>query len=669
MELLTHSKEFKEQLNNLGIFDTFDVLNYLPYRYEDFAYTDEKSLEDHQRVVIAGRLVSNPKLVRTPKIDIITFYFVSNNNNFYAIKIFNRSFYSKVLNLQDTFTFSGIYNASKKEISVINIIKGEIEKNDRFRPIYHLSNKIKSATYCNLVKRSLEAMKGHIDNILPLRIQNKYRLLSHEDAINQIHFPKSEEEISNALRTLKYEECLEYCINNLMVRKENMIFKDRKFNLIDPKKINDFVKQLSFKLSFDQLQAIKEIILDMNDAKLMYRLLQGDVGTGKTIVALCALYGNYLRHQIGAFMVPTDALARQQYEEAKKILEPFGMRIALFIGSLTPKEKKDNYELLRNGKIDLAVGTHALFSKDVVYPSLGLVVIDEQHKFGVNQRNMLASKGDGSDLLLMSATPIPRTLSMALYADLDVSSLTMFPFKKRDVKTKVITKDDEILKKTIDYCLRHDKRIFIVAPKIKESEEDDNSVEKIYETYHSRFKDQVGLLHGKLTAQEKVEVLKQFKDGELKFLVSTTVIELGINVPSAGAIIIYGASSFGLATLHQLRGRVGRDGEIAFCILIKDCDDDEEALERLKYLESTENGYDIAEFDMKSRGPGDIVGVNQSGFPSFSCLNLISDYRMFDYALKDAKEILESSSKTDCDYIEGIAKRRRIKETKLTLFE
>ncbi len=668
MALLTHSKELKEQLNHIGIFDTFDVLNHLPYRYEDFACSNENELQDHQKVVIEGRLVSNPKLIHVKRIDIITFHFVSVASKFYTIKIFNRPFYMKTLNLDDTFTLSGTYNQAKKEISVISLVKGEITSEKRFKPVYHLSGKIKTTPYLNLVSRSLKAMKGNIKDFLPLSIKDKYHFLSREEALNKIHFPKNEEDIKNALRTLKYEECLEYCINNLMVRKENMIFLNSKEEKIDTKKINSFVKNLEFHLSKDQVQAVKEIVLDMNDSKLMYRLLQGDVGTGKTIVALCALYANYLRGEVGAFMVPTDALARQQYQEATKILSPYGMRIGLFLGSLSAKEKREINDKLKNGEIDLAIGTHALFSKTVTYPSLGLVVIDEQHKFGVNQRNMLASKGDGSDLLLMSATPIPRTLSMALYADLDVTSLNEFPFKKRDVKTKVASRDDEVVSRTVDYALNHNKRVFVVAPKIKDEEDDDESVEKIFSLYHEKYQEKVGLLHGKMDVEEKIAVLDDFVKGNIKVLVSTTVIELGINVPSAGAIIIYGASHFGLATLHQLRGRVGRDGEKAFCLLLTSGSNDEEEIEKLKLLETTEDGLEIAEYDMRMRGPGDYSGLSQSGFPSFSCLNLVSDYMMFEYALKDAKKILSSNEKADLDYLQEITNRRKQKETQLTLF-
>ena len=374
----------------------------------------------------------------------------------------------------------------------------------------------------------------------------------------------------------------------------------------------------------------------MNKDELMYRLLQGDVGSGKTLVAMASLYANYLRHNQGAFMVPTDSLARQQFEDIKKYFSPFNIRVDLLIGSLSLKEKKEVKEKLINHQTDIVVGTHALFSEDVYYDNLGLAIIDEQHKFGVNQRNLLVSKGDNCDLLLMSATPIPRTLAISIYGDLDVSTLASFPHEERKVITEIVRPDSPEINLLIHEMLEANRQIFIVAPKIS-GDDEEKSVLAIYEKYSLLFPDQVLLLHGKMDSEEKERILKDFIDKKKLILVATTVIELGINVLSAGLMIIYNASSFGLASLHQLRGRVSRDGQSGYCLLVSENEDP-----RLSVLVDSNDGFHIAEEDMKMRRPGDMIGVRQSGFPSFATLNIVDDFRMFECARDDAKKIVDN---------------------------
>ena len=401
----------------------------------------------------------------------------------------------------------------------------------------------------------------------------------------------------------------------------------------------------------------------MNKDALMYRLLEGDVGTGKTIVAITALYGNYLRHQVGTFMVPTDTLARQQYQDVKDLFEPYGIRVELLIGSLTMKEKKDLKERLINGEIDVLIGTHALFSTDVIYPNLGLCIIDEQHRFGVNQRSQLVSKGELADLLLMSATPIPRTLSIALYGDLDVSTLSTYPREKSIVKTFVVDSKSHLIFQSIDDALEHNRQVFIVAPKIEDNKSLYN-VEKLYEFYKSLYKDEVIALTGKMKSLEKEEKLELFKQKKKKILIATTVIELGLNVMSAEVMIIYGASYFGLATLHQLRGRVGRDGSEAICLLI-----DEEEKERLKLLENIYDGATLSYEDLKLRGGGDYFGSRQSGFSSFHVVNVIDDFKMFSYAREDAYYILNHLSEESFERFVLRVKERMSRDEKILLIE
>ena len=411
--------------------------------------------------------------------------------------------------------------------------------------------------------------------------------------------------------------------------------------MIDTSRINDFIRSLKFKLTHDQVIAVREIILDMNNQSLMYRLLQGDVGTGKTLVAEIAMYGAVLRNDQAAIMAPTDALAHQHYENMKKL---FGgnIKVGLLVGSLSSGERKEVLEKIKLHEFDIIVGTHALFSEDVKYDKLGLVVIDEQHKFGVNQRLLLASKGDNTDLLLMSATPIPRTLALTLYGDLDVSTLEEYPVDNRDIVTKVLEEDDKEVFRYVEQSLKEDKRVFVVTPYVN-SLKGKNTCEDVFARFNKRFLGKVSLLHGKLSSEEKEEALNNFINGETPILVSTTVIEVGIDVKNANLMVIYDAPSFGLASLHQIRGRIGRDGNKATCLLLYQ-DEEQEDVEKLRILEETLDGFKIAEKDLALRGPGDMNGLKQSGMPNFAFANIISDFKMFEIARNDATYILNNAS-------------------------
>lgn len=627
MKLLTNSKNLIEELKKIHIERSEELIEYLPYRYESFDYTDENELEDGQRVVLLGRIVSNPRHVKTNNYDIITFHFITGKNHFYSCKIFNRPFYMQMLDLSNEFTIVANYNLKRKELNIINIKKGEIPKSESLKPVYHLPSGVLQSTFINLIKRTFESIDEISGNIVPNYLIQKYRLLDHNSALKMVHTPSNSQEISQGLRTLKFEECLEYCFKNKIIREQNKKLTKSSIKDIDTNKINEFVKSLEYKLTKDQIQAIREIVLDLKDKKVMYRLLQGDVGTGKTIVGITSLYANYLRNKQGALLAPTDSLARQHYENVKKVLDPLGIKTCLLVGDVKLKEKNTIKEQISNGEIDVVVGTHAIFSSSVIYNNLGLALIDEQHRFGVNQRNILASKGDEVDLLLMSATPIPRTLALSIYGDLDVSSLTEYPTGRHDITTKVVDFDSEKILSLIHHMVDNNRQVFIVCPKIDKGDTNDSS-EDIYERFEPLFKEKIALLHGKISSKEKIEILDKFKNNEINILVSTTLIELGIDIKTAGAMIIYSANSFGLASLHQLRGRVGRDGQKAYCLLVDHFESEEEA-SRLKFLESCLDGFEISEEDMRRRGPGDFIGIEQSGFPSFNSLNIVSDFKMF----------------------------------------
>ena len=638
MDKLTKSPRLNYLLGQMGIFTPYDVINHLPRRYEDFSYTEEKDLKDKQRVVLFGKVISIPKTIKAKGVTVSTFDFMSQNRRYYKVVFFNQPYLNNMVKIDGEYSIIGTFNLKRNEIDGQKILKGEVPNEERLKPVYSLPKEFQNYLFAKLALKALNELQGKIYPLVPYDYINKYHLVNKEVALNWAHHPHNYQEVTQALRHLKYEEALLFSIKNQLIRENNKSLSKIRKEPIDLDICKPFLDTLPYKLTEDQRKASEEIINDMNQNALMYRLLQGDVGTGKTLVSFVALYANSLRGDQGALMAPTDALARQHYANALKTFKDSKLKIALLLGSTPASEKKQIKDDLREGYIDIIIGTHALFSKDVQYSSLGLVVIDEQHRFGVNQRIALANKGEHADLLMMSATPIPRSLALTLYGDLDISTLYTFPSTKRDVKTMIFKSDNERIFKAVDYALSNDKQVYVIAPLIDFSEDGRFSVEQLYAKYAFRYRAAVGLLHGKMKQEEKEQVLDKFYKGEIKILVSTQVVEVGIDVKNANTMIIYDATHFGLASLHQLRGRIGRDGSKSFCILVTN----EEDADKLDILTRSEDGFAIAEEDMKQRGPGELAGVKQSGIPDFAFLNIIDDYKIFVVARDDAKEIIKN---------------------------
>ena len=647
---LTNSPRLNKYLHHMGIYSYYDVLNHLPRRYEDLSYTHERDLKDKERVVLLGNIISLPKFNHGKRISVTTFDFMTRNKSYFRVVAFNRPYLSKIINLTDQFTLVGVFDAKRGEIDFINMYKGEIPISERIKPVYSLPNGYENHLFAALVKKAFNEIDGRIYSLVPFDLIKKYRLVNKAVALKWAHFPESHEQIKQALRHLKYEEALMFSLKNQIIRKQNKSLAKIKKEPIDLSLCSPWLKTLPFKMTNDQIKASEEIIEDMNQNGLMYRLLQGDVGTGKTLVCFAALYANYLRGDQGALMAPTDTLARQHYKNAIKAFENTDLKIALLLGNTPASEKKRIHNDLEDGSIDIVIGTHALFAKSIVYSSLGLAIIDEQHRFGVNQRLMLADKGEHTDLLMMSATPIPRSLALSIYGDLDVSTLTEFPNKKRDVTTAIVNSDDDKIYDLVKESINNGHQVYVIAPLIDFQEDERFSAEQLFFRYSKRFEGKVGLLHGKMKADEKEATLEKFYSGELPILVSTQVIEVGIDVKGANLMIIYDASNFGLASLHQLRGRIGRDGNKANCLLTLD-EDDEEKRNRLQTLVDSDDGFAIAEVDMKLRGPGELTGLRQSGIPSFSFLNVVNDFRIFVAARDDTKYLIENANKKEYQYI------------------
>lgn len=647
-EKLSNSKRMNYLLGSMGIFSYYDVLAHVPKRYDDFSLTHERHLVDKEKVTVFAKVVTSPKKVLARKTTIVTFDVLTNANTYFKITAYNRPYLTKIVDLNEYYTITGSYDKTRNTLNMINLVKGKIEDNKYLKPIYFLPKDLANKDYITLVNRSLEALKGHISSLVPYSLREKYRLCNKEYALKKAHQPVSYEDIHQAYRYLKYEEALEFSLKNQLIKEQNKSLQKIRKEPIDLSSCEEFISSLPYKLTEDQVVASKEIIEDMNQSSLMYRLLQGDVGTGKTLVSFIALFANYKRGDQGALMAPTDALARQHYENAKKLFKETKLKVALLVGYTPLSEKRRIYKDIEDGLVDIVVGTHALFAKAVKYNSLGLVIIDEQHRFGVNQRKALMDKGEHADLLMMSATPIPRSLALSIYGDLEISTLYMFPNVKRDVITKIVDSEDTKIYDVVDKALNKNQKVYIVAPLIEFSEGDKYSVEKLYARYLLRYKRKVGLLHGKMKQNEKEEVLEKFAHGDIDVLVSTQVIEVGIDVKSATVMVIYDANNFGLASLHQLRGRIGRDGSKSVCLLALD---DMEDKEKLDILTKSNDGFEIAEKDLALRGPGELVGVKQSGIPDFRYLNMIDDIKIFVVARDDARKIIANKFNEEYRYL------------------
>lgn len=641
---LSSSKKLNLLLTKMGVFNYFDVVEHIPYRYEDLHKTPFHFFKNKEKIVVHGKLLSPFVRVSAQKSIVVTNAKVEDeNHHIFNINAFNRPYLTKIFKAGDEVVISASYDAIRKSLNVINIIKGIPSEDNLIKPIYSLHAGIENHVFHHLVERAFINVHDRILNYVPFKFLDKYKLLDKEQSLKLLHFPKKMDDIRIGNRYLKYEECLIFTLRNKYIRKQNELIQVPK-NKINLNYLKIFIEKIPYILTDDQKTALAEIIEDMNDEKLMYRLLQGDVGSGKTLVAALSMYCNFLRNEQSVIMAPTDTLARQHYETLLNLFEGEDISIVLLVGKMSREERENIKSGLLSGAIDIAVGTHALFSHDIEYNNLGLVVIDEQHRFGVNQRNTMLQKGDRADLLLMSATPIPRSLALTIYGDLDVSTLHSFPNKKRIVKTKIIKSGDVTIRKTIEEAMSKNQNIFIIAPLISEGINEKKDAESLYYYFNKIYPGLVSLLHGKMSVDEKMYALEKFKNKKTPILISTSVIEVGIDIKDANTLIVYDANCFGLASLHQLRGRIGRHGQEATCLLIDDTDD-ENHLQRLKILEKSNDGFLIASEDLKLRGPGEMFGLRQSGLPNFQFANIVSDFRIFECARDDANEILKAPEK------------------------
>ena len=642
-----------ECLKNLNINNIDDLVNYYPYRHDIIILNDIKEAEDKQNVIIECIVDSVPLTRRfRANMSSLTFRAVS-NKKMIAVVIFNRTFLKTHLKPGSVITVFGKYDKTKNTV-VASDIKFEKLESGSIESVYHLTSGLTSKQLKKYINEVLPDYNDYIDYV-PEYLNQKYNFLNKKDAVNKIHNPKNEDDVKKALIKLKYEELFEFMFKINYMKEINKKKNEGYVREVDIERINDFIRNLPFELTKDQNKAINDIYEDMTSNRRMNRMLEGDVGSGKTIVSITAAYINYLAKHQTALMAPTEVLAYQHFENIKSLLSNTKMRVELLVGSMKKKEKDEIVERLANGKIDLIIGTHALLSDNVVFKDLRLVITDEQHRFGVNQRANLKNKGILPDILYMSATPIPRTFALTIYGDMDISLIKTKPKGRKEIKTIIKNRKDmvsvyEMMKSEID----KGHQVYIVSPIIEENEVLDlTTVNEIKRNIELYFKGQVksAIMHGKLSKADKDKIMDDFKNNKTNILISTTVIEVGIDVKNATLMVIYDAEMFGLATLHQLRGRVGRNEYDSTCVLIGS-----EENERLKVLTESNDGFYITEKDYEMRGEGDLFGVKQSGDMEFKVANLHQDMKILLQAKADSKEFLDDNIKNHFENYKEYAK-------------
>lgn len=626
-------------LKKIDINTVEDLVTHYPFRYDILKRTDLKTVPDGEKVVIDGKVESVPILLRfRGGLNKLNFRLVS-SSGVVGVSIFNRAFLKPSLLIGTNVIVLGKFDRTKNVVTASDIKFGLLTNQEKIEPVYHSTTGLTNKNLSTYINQALMQYGSEVPDYIPTYICDKYHFSNKKTALNILHNPPSIEKLKEAQIRLKYEELFAFMFKINYLREQNHQEKAGLARDIQKDDVQKFIDTLPFSLTGDQLKTVWEVVDDLNASKRMNRIIQGDVGSGKTIVSIIAMYANYLSGYQSALMAPTEILAKQHYDNVCNILKDTGIRVVLLTGSMTKKEKQVIYDQLESGEVSIAVGTHALIQDDVHYQNLGLVITDEQHRFGVNQRANLKNKGLRPDVLYMSATPIPRTYALTLYGDMDVSIIKEMPKGRKPVKTYV--KSESEIKDVLTMMLEELKKghqIYVIAPLIEESDNSDLTTvnelrDKFTLAFGSHFK--IGLVHGKMGALQKETIMKEFQQNHIHILISTTVIEVGVDVPNATMMVIFDANRFGLSTLHQLRGRVGRGDAESTCVLISNSD-----TKRLQIMEETSDGFVIAEEDFKLRGHGDLFGTKQSGDMAFKIANVKSDYKILVQARDDSREYL-----------------------------
>ena len=628
-------------LNKIGIYTIEDLVTHYPFRYDVLQRGNLQDTEDGGHIVIDGRIESVPILMRFKAgLNKMNFRLVT-QSGVVGVSIFNRAFLKSKLEVGTGVTVIGKLDKSKNVITASEIKLETLSNKVKIEPIYHCTNGLTNKNMATYINMALLMFGKEIKDYIPKQYVEKYNFLNKKTALNIIHNPSTEEKLKEVKIRLKYEELFAFMLKINYLKMENKKNNQGLERKIDKSKLDKFIKKIPFSLTNDQKTAVDDIINDLESKNRMNRLLQGDVGSGKTIVSFIAMVANYLSGYQSALMAPTEILAVQHYNNLKEFLNGTDITVELLTGSTPKKEKQVIYEDLKDGKINIVIGTHALIQEEVTYNNLGLVITDEQHRFGVNQRANLQNKGIKPDVLYMSATPIPRTYALTIYGDMDMSIIKERPKGRQPITTYVKSNDEitEVLEMMYKE-LKQNHQVYVIAPLIEESENPDlATVCKLKDQMMLAFgkKYKIDIVHGKMASAAKDLIMQEFAQNKIQILISTTVIEVGVDVANATTMVIFDANRFGLSTLHQLRGRVGRGTSKSQCILISSTD-----TKRLEIMKDTDDGFVISEEDFKLRGHGDLFGTKQSGDMAFKIASLKSDYKILLQAKKDSKEYLVS---------------------------
>lgn len=639
-------------LNKLGIFTLNDLITYYPRTYEDRnkpKYICE--CEDGEEVLIEAVACNKMTSIRL-KGKTMQKLIVRDETASATLTWFNQPYLRDKFSIGNKYKFFGKVSKRAGKITFNSPVYDNEEKNQntgRIIPIYPLTYGLSQSTIRKIMEAGVRDVYGNLDETLPEYIKKEYNLENINEATKHIHFPEEFKDFNIARNRLVFEELLSVQLALLQL-KNNYMYEEKGIQFDKQVKISDVINTLPFKLTNAQRRVLEEIEQDMESDKTMNRLLQGDVGSGKTVVAMCAAYKAVKSGYQAAIMAPTAILATQHLENFKNILEDLGIKCELLISGITKKKKEDILQRLENGEIDILIGTHAIIEENVVFKNLGLVVTDEQHRFGVKQRTKIAEKGTNPDVLVMTATPIPRTLALILYGDLDISIIDELPPNRKKIETIAVGKNmTDRINNFIKQQVKEGRQAYIVCPLVEENEEMDlKSVEKLYQTYSTEVFSEyrVEYIHGKMKPKEKDEIMEKFKNKEIDILISTTVIEVGVDVPNANIMVIENSERFGLAQLHQLRGRVGRGEYQSYCIL--KCEGkSENTRKRMKVMVETNDGFIISEKDLELRGSGDFFGTMQHGLPEFKIANLFEDIEMLKMVQSVAMKILEEDPKLE----------------------
>ena len=639
-------------LNKIGIYTLKDLITYYPRTYED--RSKPKNIcecVNGEEALIEGVVCNRLSDVRIPH-KTMQKLIIRDETMSATITWFNQSYLKNRFEVGKKYRFYGRINNQYGKISMTSPVFDDIDKENntgRIIPIYPLTFNLSQNVLRKIIENGLSELDGKLEETLPERILSEYKLERINESIKNIHFPEKFESFNVARNRLVFEEL--FAVQLALLELKNQYMTEEKGIKFDVNvKMSDIINKLPFKLTKAQLRVLEEIDNNMESEKSMNRLLQGDVGSGKTVVAMCAAYKAVRSGYQTAIMAPTAILASQHLENFKKIFDELNIKCELLISGITKKKKEELLERLKNGEIDILIGTHALIEENVVFKNLGLVVTDEQHRFGVKQRTKIAQKGHKPDVLVMTATPIPRTLALILYGDLDISIIDELPPNRKQIETFAVGKNmTDRINKFIEKQIQQGRQAYVVCPLVEEDEESNlKSVEKLYETYKNEIFPQynVAYIHGKMKAKEKDIIMQDFKEGKINILISTIVIEVGVDVPNANIMVIENAERFGLAQLHQLRGRVGRGEYESYCVLKFEGKSDT-VKQRMKVMCDTNDGFIISEKDLELRGAGDFFGTMQHGLPEFKIANLFEDIPILKLAQEAATKIINEDPKLE----------------------